>query len=75
MQSLRRATVDKRTVVGLAASVLAALGCSVCIERDDPPPLGQAAQLLFWSSPASTSNLAVVELQRSSAPSWGRGAP
>jgi hypothetical protein len=68
MQSIHRSRYEKRMVAGIAATMCAVLGCSVgVLAQGEPLPSADEQSELqpFWSTEASASNLAVVELYRS----------
>jgi hypothetical protein len=73
MPSTSRTRLEKRLVAGIAASMVAALGCSVAVIEHDPASAAAGEESRpFWSTDASTSNLSVVELYRSNDATWER---
>jgi len=65
-------------VAGIAVAMLAVLGCSVgVLAQEGRAEQAEAASELqpFWSNEASASNLAVVQVYRSEAGTWGQNAP
>lgn len=75
MQTIPSARLEQRMIAGIAAAMLASVLCSVGVIRQSAQPTAESpSSRPFWSTDANTSNLAVVELQRSGA-GWGKGRP
>ncbi|RYZ07530.1 MAG: hypothetical protein EOO73_11135 [Myxococcales bacterium] len=73
MSTADHASYEKRLVAGIATTMLALLGSSVLLlGQQRAPSAPEAKEQPFWSSDATASNLAVVELQRSSGSPWGQ---